>query len=70
MSVSAVSHRPAPAPVQHPPAREPVKAAAKEDAPKPKAAAHAVAAHAQPTYNAAKEKPAAPAKGQRVDLKA
>jgi hypothetical protein len=68
MSVSSVSHRPAPPPVQHQPAREPVKAAAKETQPKPKVEAHA--AHAQPTYSHAKEKPAAPAKGQRVDVQA
>lgn len=73
MSVSSVSHRPAPQPVQQQPAREPVKAAAKEAPPKPKAVAHethAAAAHAQPTYTHAKEKPAAPVKGQRVDIKA
>jgi hypothetical protein len=71
MSVSSVSHRPAPPPVQRQPEREPVKAAAKEAQPKPKVEAHAQ--HAQPTqqtYSHAKEKPAAPAKGQRVDVQA
>ena len=76
MSVSSVSHRPAPQPVQRQPEREPVKAAAKEAQPKPKVEAHAQhAQHAQPThtqqtYSHAKEKPAAPAKGQRVDVQA
>ena len=70
MSVSSVSHRSAPPPVQRQPEREPVKAAVKEAPPKPKAVAHAVTAHAQPTYVHAKEKTAAPAKGQRVDIKA
>jgi len=69
MSVSSVSQRPALPPVQHQPAREPVKAAAQETKPKPKAQAQA-RTEAQPTYSHAKEKPAAPAKGQRVDIKA
>lgn len=70
MSVSSVSNRPAPPPIERAPVREPVKAAAKEAPPKPKEVTHAVATHAQPTYTHAKEKPAAPAKGQRVDVKA
>ena len=70
MSVSSVSHRSAPPPVQRQPEREPVKAAAKETPPKPKVEAQQATAHAQSTYTHAKEKPAAPAKGQRVDIKA
>ena len=73
MSVSSVSHRPAPPPVQRQPEREPVKDAAKEAQPKPKVEAHAQHAqptHTQQTYSHAKEKPAAPAKGQRVDVQA
>jgi hypothetical protein len=70
MSVSSVSHRAAPPPVHQQPAREPVRAAAKETQPKSKVVAHQAAPHAQPTYSHAKEKPAIPVKGQRVDIQA
>jgi len=73
MSVSSVSNRPAPPPVQRQPEREPVKA--KETQPKPKVEERAKVeaqpqAEAQPTYSKAKERTAAPDKGQRVDMRA
>ncbi len=70
MSVSAVSNRPMPTPVQRQPEREPVKAAVKEAPPKPKVEAQQATSDMQPTYSNAKEKTAAPAKGQRIDVKA
>lgn len=71
MSVSSISHRSAPPPIEREPARAAVKTAAKEPAPKPKVEAHhAAAPHAQPTYTHAKEKTTAMVKGQRVDIKA
>jgi hypothetical protein len=75
MSVSSVSHRPSPPPVEREPVRAQVKAAAKEPAPKPKVEAHPhgashAASQAQPTYSHAKEKTTAMVKGQRVDVKA
>jgi len=70
MSISPVSNRPAPEAMRHLPAREPVRAASKQVAEKPKVQSQAVSAHAQPTYTHSKDKPAPAAKGQRVDVKA
>jgi hypothetical protein len=75
MSVSSVSNRPAPPAVPQQPAREPVKAAAKETQQKPKVEAQHKAqaqpqAEAQPIYTKVKEKTASANKGQRVDMRA
>ena len=73
MSVSSVSHRAAPQPVQQQPAREPVKARAKEPQDvKPAVKEKPPVQHPEVTYSNAKEKipqHAAP-KGRSIDVKA
>ncbi len=73
MSVSSVSQRALPQPVQQQPAREPVKAAAKEPPDvKPAVREKPPVQHPEVTYFHAKEKTPqnASPKGQKVDLKA